>query len=270
MSEVIPQFTYNDSLLHVTVLAEHDPDEWKSAHTANMLTLLGDVQGVDISEQPYGHSITANLSPFLKKAPYTSDDTVKLEKLLASISRLLPYRSETDIGIGLSTISHGGIVADIYPSAQIWFQNEGISQDIRTESSGAMGSVFGVGKTKKAITHWDVAIALDLIEFEVAAFESDEQTTTEKSSLVTLRVPFLQTIGNCACLGSNASERKIYLDNQSPYLYSLESHNVDSLRETLSLILGLGSIAAHLPSEYDEGALFSGVNWRERTFPKNW
>ena len=268
MKEIVPQFTYQDGTLNFFVLPPSGPYSQTETQWATALEQLDALTNVGVTTATTGHIVTADVHPYLQKGVYEEVSYVSMDQMLGLVAGLLPYKSSVDVGLSLSTVGRRGVVTDIHPSVQTWLQDGGLDQDVKVAGARAMCDVYGL-KPAKAISHWDVVAATDAIDFETALWEDHEDATVEKVSVITLNVPFLQTLGDCACLGSNASSRRIYMDDDYADLYSLESHNVDNLRQTLSLIIGLGTIAANMPHSFDETALFKDVSWREQIFPKS-
>jgi len=266
MKEVLPQFLVTDKRLIFTV--PKATDSLDAAHQADMLELLNGLDMTEIQEVDTNMVITADLQPFLRKGVYTDADEKKLKDLLGPINHLFPYKSNRDVAVGLSTIGYLGPVVEIFPSFQTWLQSDAPNVDMLTASSLAMHEVFGL-KPEKSITHWDVNIALENTEFSLVAHIDNEDAVIEKTGGVTLRAPFVQTLGDCACLGSSASNRTIFFHEEYADLYKLEPHNVDNLRQSLSMIVGLGTLASHMPWQFDEANLFGDIEWNEKSFPKN-
>lgn len=267
MKTVIPQFrTVENQLIFCVPKAL---EEAEAVHQAKMLELLDPLPTTEVTEFLGRIVIKADVDTFTKKGVYIDRDGKQIESLLGPVNDLIPFKSAEDVGIGLSMITFSGPVIDIYPSFQTWLETGGGDiNEAFTASYSTMNGIFGL-KPRKSVTHHDIAIGVERTEFSVTAHEEREEAIVEKSASVFLNVPALQTLGNCACLGSNASNRRIFVNDTYADLYSLEPHNVDNLRQTLSMIAGLGRLAAAMPHVYDENALFRDIHWHEEVFPRN-
>ncbi len=74
----------------------------------------------------------------------------------------------------------------------------------------------------------------------------------------------LTTIGNCACWGVSGDDRQRILlpgVNENQRLYDMQPHNVDFARQSLSLVLGVGTLAyaaAHYEGDED---IYANIEW---------
>ena len=265
MQERLSQFQATEERLTVNV--EKSADELEAAHQADMLELLDALDMTTITEHGNVTTITAELDAFRLKKVYTNKDDERIAELLAPISLLLPFKSHTDVGIGLFMMTFAGPVIDIYPSFQTWLHSGGASPDALNESSLAMHRLYNL-KPRKHISHNDINVAFNAIEFSVTTHTDTQEAIIERRATVPMQVPFLQTIGDCACLGSNASNRSIFIGDGYADLYQLEPHNVDNFLQTLSMIVGLGVMVTRMSNEFNETDLFADIEWQEETFPR--
>jgi len=266
MKEVLPQFTYEATQLTFRI----DTDDQITPIEADLLAELETLEGVNVSTTDTGHTFTADLQPLLKKDVYDWADGAFIEKLLGTANILTPYISAHDEVLGLSTIGHDGLNAHIYPSFQTWLEGGGITPEVLQASETAMYSVFGEPWVPpQESNHIVIRAGLDKATFDMLDYQETEEATLERTAKVELTVPWLQSLGNCACLSSDAMDRSIHTDAKYASLYKLKPHNIDNIRQVLSLVVGLGTLAAHAPTTFDETSLFKDVAWNTRTFPKD-
>ncbi|HVX24545.1 MAG TPA: hypothetical protein VG992_04365 [Candidatus Saccharimonadales bacterium] len=266
MKEVVPQFTYQDTVLtfHLENLGET-----VSPVEADLLTNLDACTEVSVTPTKGGHTVKADIQPLLKKDVYDGADLRFIEKLLGSVNVLTPYISDHDEVLGLSTIGHDGLDAHIYPSFQTWLQSDGLNPEVIRASETAIYSAFGEAwQPPKEHNHLVVRVGTDQASFHALDYQDNEDATLERTANMQLTIPWLQTLGNCACLASDGSDRSMHPDGKYASLYKLKPHNIDDLRQVLSLVVGLGTLAAHAPLTFDETLLFKDVEWEVQSFPK--
>jgi len=260
MAEIIPQITYDapELVFHIT---GGDP-------VMRGLDHLDKMTFVSVTEQPTGTVVKADIEMFSKPGVYTGGQEQKLMVWLNGIANMLPLLPQHDEAISIGNISEYGPVAHIYPSLQHWINQDGLHPAIMNTAMRNMAAVMGERfKLQTPESHITVTGHLWPAEFDLTRWRDHGEQSAEGHATVRWNTPFLQTLGNCACLGSDASKRDLFVDNR-PELYAIEPHNVDSLRQTLSLLVGLGTIATNMPKEFEPDDFWGGIEWQEHDVPR--
>jgi hypothetical protein len=191
--------------------------------------------------------------------------------------------SKDDV-ISLEYVMPGGLTLFVHPHFQRWLNGPGLSEQAARACIDAMAGVFGaeVHADTMRNMHYDPTMRIgsgsdaidDFTGFTVASgldnFRVSETVLTPDSVMsrhghVAWQNLRLSTLGNCACMGVDGSDREVYTGSEVAYpeLYRWKSHNVDSAVQTASLLLGAASLAYSAWQYTGREDIFSSVHWSD-------
>ena len=266
-----PQLVCREDVL--TLRTNLGNDDLEAAYQVESVHELDLLPYVEVTTDAQDVTVTADLDALRTKPTYSPDAERRLFSFLSPVSKLLPFRSKDDAVFGVTTIGYSGLSANVYPSLQTWLQSGGMDQDVSNECRQAMLKNMGHkpdSRPQRDSGFMGAAAGTRVSTFRLCQFERTETEFIEKTAGVLLVIPSFQTIGNCACMGSNASDRHIYESDDDAWaeLYKIETHNVDSLHQVMSLLVGIGTLASHVSIEYDETEIFRDISWNTHTVPR--
>ncbi len=200
-----------------------------------------------------------------------------LSTFVGKFARLLPYGPLDNIDrvINIDGLHKTGIQAGVYPQYQKWMNAHGLNEENARATLEAMaipfgedyekevkkGFSFGYYQNGEAANSSGLIVCVRHEDFGVVIEDSEKQEI--KSGRVNWGWTELTTLGACACLGVNGNDREfVPIWDNTKKLYEMTPHNVDTVRQSFSLLLGLGSLAyAATRYEGDEDILDS-VAWK--------
>jgi hypothetical protein len=198
---------------------------------------------------------------------------------LDTVGRLLPSHPEDAIDrvVHPLWLSATGIEAAVYPHFQRWLNTQShLNERVAKETLLAMAVPFGKEReqdVKREFRLYQQRASTDLFEitmydshFGVNTTEETENSYIEKVGSIVWKRLNLATLGNCACLGASAEERgrvNVADNRPRPWLYEMVPHNIDTPRQSLSLLLGLGALAYHTSLYSGQGDILEHADWAE-------
>lgn len=259
------QLTYEAGLLTANVRLQADSLERN--YQLDQVAELAKLSICTVTENDDAISVTAETAG-LSMADYNFRVDSRIGSYLNPLFAAMSYRNDkTDSVVDVDGYRLLGAVG-VHPSFQTWLNDGGLTDDVREDALFAMLRLHG----KNARKHLDdvgfmgIGIGLWPADFTLTDRQSSDLVTAKEGrfSLPTLA---MQTIGNCACLGSSSSNRNIFKDDRTK-LYDLTAHNLDTAHQTLSILVGIGSLAANVPLNAADTALSSAVWGQSRRSPE--
>lgn len=283
MSEVRPNFTYDgeSDILHINSTLDEEPAvATKQLEGVGQLESLG---GVMIEQQANQVNVDIEIVKSLGKYFNNYGDTA-LTEAIRNINAILfsDPQGMTDRVVGMTSWHYIGAHASIFPQFQRWLNSSQLSDEEVRQAIIAMTLPFGEDQTQKAkddftdlgrggYTAWSYRVAVRSETFGLHKQEETDDSFVVTDGRVAWNSIDLSTLGDCACWGPTGEERnRIHLRPDSSKLYDLSPHNWDFARQSLSLVLGLGSLAYHASRHEGREDIFADVEWQEpRIYPKS-
>jgi hypothetical protein len=291
MIELRPQLTFSPEgvLQIVTGLDEHYPsdriepeiDAKIVQHKLGQAEAIGEGEGVEISEEDGIATISVDIEKrfdFRRDSDYSSDD---VDVFLSQLSDVLPFHPIDGIDrvFGLEYLGPNGASGVIYNHFQRFLNSNAITEDTLRHAAIAMTLPFGSDITRR------VRQGLKTFNFEdtlgADGFSSSvhvvpdrfglfkREQTEEQYSEVTGSVPWrwlnISTLGSCACWGAAGDDRErgVTVEEPSLRLYEMSPHNVDVARQSLSLMLGVGTLAYYAAQYKGNEDIYANATWNE-------
>ena len=275
MSEILPQVVYSpNGVLSVRT-------EIRDAYSEETLEHLLERPGTYLDN-------TGTLQVEVKQAVgsdfgHTRNGAIR--DFLDEVGKLLPVYPEdaVDRVVHPLWLSARGVEAAVYTHFQRWLNSQShLNERVAKETLLAMATPFGKEREQDVNRKFDLyqqSASTDLFEvtiydshFGVNTREETDNSYIEKYGRIVWKRLNLSTIGNCACLGVGGEERdrvNVSQNRLKPWLYEMIPHNIDSSHQSLSLLLGIGSLAYHASLYSGQEDILEQVDWAEpRIYPK--
>lgn len=218
-----------------------------------------------------------------KTSIVAGNQSESLGKSLAAISRLAEiFRADRDQIIRLEYITDRGASFTVGRSFQQWIES-GKNEDpsLAREVAKALATPIDGSFVKNVIDMTEdqfkeysfqrYELRFYPGEYELYSTEKTEKFYVEKTAVVEWRWTNLTTLGDCACLGSAAHDRRILVSRMPPeVLYGLLPHNIDYSPQALSLLLGMGSLAYNAAKEPSDTDIIGDIERSEKKIPIEW
>jgi hypothetical protein len=296
MNTIRPQVTYSPEgeLTVVTGLNDGYRDEGDNEDTkqliaafrAEQLENLSSYSGVAVKEfhddvveiripveQSLGHAFNIGGDP-------------EIAGFLKLVNDILPYypRDDFDRVVALEFLGSRGASGVINEHMQRWLNSGEISEEAARSCIEAMSlpimppkelQEFVDVKKDFRFSRYSSGVAADTgmifglrikqDKFTVHKIDIDEDSVNEQIGDATWGNIDLNTLGNCACWGVSGENRSFMnIDRNVPQrLYQMDPHNVDTARQSLSLVLGIGSLAYYAALYQGDEDIYANVAWRE-------
>ncbi len=277
-----------------------DAAQFAKSKIDESLTVAADTYGAEISEPadtPDRYNVTIDLQRALAqhigKEP-DSEDELPIQAFIRTIDRLLPvYPPDTiDRVAGVQFLSANGADGAVYERFQQWLQAGGLNEETSRSALMAMSLPFSqeyqsqvkkhfrftedpenkrYGALADARRHDSMSAQIFVRQRKKQLYKIIERDDAyeEHSGAVVWDSVELMTLGNCACWGGSGVAREMVdVSSGAKRLYEMKPHNVLLGRESLSLLLGLGSLAYHAASG-GQADIFAEAVWKEpNEYPK--
>ncbi len=296
MSEVRPQFTYSPDgeLSIVAGLGEGWHNEDKSPEELAQYRSEQEQSLSELDAQPeievveVGGIAVVSIDVTGRFAhSFNNQGDSDIISFLESLNRLLPFHptDQIDRVFSLDNIYDIGATGVINHHFQRWLDAVGITEEASRSTIGAMALPFGEGFSRRITkdfsylvgddyqhansTSWSVTARSTVFGIEVV--EETPDSITYKDGQVRWSYLDISTLGSCACWGVDGMDRsRLTIDTaESMRLYEMGPHNVDYARQSLSLLLGIGSLT-YLAARYlGREDVFADTEWgRSETHKK--
>ena len=298
MSELIrPQLTFNSEgvLKIITGLNEgfehstYTPEligkavEERREHLAH----LDEENGISVEEEGMIASVSVEVRRrFGKSFNFFETDDSEITDFLTEINNIVPAYplDSVDRVLGLRYISELGSEGIVNQHFQRWLNTQSVTEEVAMQCVGAMSMPFGRSEEKKAkkelnfrsgdgfaqVNGFTYKLNIANSEFGICKSEDTEEGHTETEGKVAWSWLHITTLGSCACWGVPGDDREhVHIRPETKALYEMEPHNVDSARQSLSLILGVGALAHHAALYKGTEDIFAKTEWDQpRIYPK--
>ena len=272
-----PQFTFSpEGELLLRSGNEHlDPDDLIDPIRDEAYERLGALPGVRLGADE--GRLTAHID--LERCiggNFNNQGDEGVERFLILTRRFLPsyLQDDTDRVLSLNVINDRGLVVSVNEHFQRWLNQQGFTEEVAKETVASMALPFGddyIEGTRKDFRYHalegvgELATARGVrVNIRNNEFGLTRETSERyEEATVNWRDADLSTLGDCACLGADAREREhVYTHEGVKQLYEMGPHNVDFARQSLSLFLGLGTMAYHAARYDGTEDIFTGVVWK--------
>jgi|GEM_PF-1286093 len=298
MSELIrPQFTFNpEGVLKITTglnegfeHSTYTPEliekavEKRREHLAH----LDEENGISVEEDGGFASVSVDVRDrFSKSFNFFESDDSNITDFLTGINNIVPLYplDSIDRVLGLRYVSERGAEGVVNQHFQRWLNTQEVTEDIARQCVNAMALPYGEPEEKKAkkefrfrsgegfaqINTLTYKLNVQTEEFGICKSEETDEEHTETEGKVAWSWFGITTLGSCACWGVPGDDRgHIHVQPETKALYEMEPHNVDSARQSLSLILGVGALAHHAALYEGTEDIFTKTEWGQpRNYPK--
>lgn len=298
MSEVTrPQFTFNpEGVLKITTGLDEGYEH--SSYTQELigkateerrehLTHLSEENGISVEEESGIASVSVDVRRrFGKSFNFFESDDSEITDFLTGINNIVPAYplDPVDRVLGLRYVSELGSEGIVNQHFQRWLNTQSVTEEVAMQCIGAMSMPYGKSEEKKAkkefnfrsgdgfaqVNGFTYKLDVATSEFGICQLEDTEEGHAETEGKVAWSSLHITTLGSCACWGVPGEDREhVHIRSNTKALYEMEPHNVDSARQSLSLILGVGALAHHAALYEGTEDLFAKTEWdHSRTYPK--
>lgn len=284
MSEVIqPKCTFSPD--EILTLHVDRSDETRHQRQDAAIDTLLDLPGVDITDDVVRIPVRKALKPCLD---VRSGDRRILGEFLDDVSLLVvsPPEEPSDKVFIPDWLNEHGFNGAVYPHFQRWLNTQtAMNPDVAKTAIAAMALPFGRQYEKdarKVNVRGNRATAAGIIfdytiypkeTFNIHMRHETADAVQETEGTVRWNWLSISTLGNCACMGVDGTDRDyLFMRNGSGVqpLYEMKPHNVDISPQSLSLLLGVSAVAYEASQYEGRESIFADAEWGEvRGYPKN-
>lgn len=298
MAEVIrPQLSFNpEGVLKITTgLSEgfehssytQDLIEKATEKRLEHLAHLDAENGISVEEKSGTASVSVDVRRrFGKSFNFFDSDDSEITDFLTGINNIVPVYpiDSIDRVLSLRYVSERGSEGIVNQHFQRWLNTQRVTEEIAMQCVNAMSMPYGKSEEKKAkkefnfrsgegfahINTFTYKLNVATSEFGICRSEDTKEGHTETDGKAEWSSFLITTLGSCACWGVPGDDREhIHVRPDTKVLYEMEPHNVDSARQSLSLILGVGALAHHAALYEGTEDIFAGTEWGQpRIYPK--
>lgn len=277
--ELAPRFTYSpDGILELR--RQFDGLDY-TGRLFDIRELLDCTPGYSVHEEAVDSVVQVEVDRVLKTDDHISLDSENAMVLLNNLSLFLyfDYEEKRDGIVCLDFWSKHGAEAIIFPHFQRWLNARGLDENASRNCIKAMAYPLGKRAQKEALKEFRFftdnshsgtglnGLSLGVIsvkeKFEVSRFEENDGSFRSENGSVFWNNVTLNTLGSCACWGVSGEERShLLITSDTTRLYEMSPHNVDYAGQSVSLALGIGSLAYDATRYTGEEDIFEGVDWK--------
>ena len=290
MAEIQPQFTYSPDGVLTLDNSSIDLVEWAGNDVLRNLYDLRDLEerrarAMDWMASRPGVEITEGIHPKIEvpireainEAIKGRDNSV-FTTFVGSLSLLTLQQSGPDVHNRVMTIAgigDRGIHVDVYQHFQGWLNNNGLSEEAAKDCTIAVATAYNEEETEEREFQYHnfnngvfagtiaVRIIARLDAFRFQDFHEGNGSTLLRQGEDRWKWLSLDTYGDPSIAVAGETRRKVRYVQDNKKLYRMYSHNIDSARQSLSLLLGLGSLAYHAAQDQQEYDVFKDVAWEK-------
>lgn len=217
---------------------------------------------------------------------FTNTGDPEISKFLELLDGLLPLnpRDNFDRVVGLELLNRRGAGGVTYEHMQRWLNSSSLTEDQAKECLKAMALPIMSAKDLKEFVdiekdfrfyehpHSVTAEARSIFEiqikrshFTLEQFDPNDVASYERRGKALWGNLEMRTLGDCACWGVSGENRShVYIQKDNPQrLYEMSPHNIDTARQSLSLVLGIGALAYYAVQYTGTEDIYADVEWRE-------
>jgi hypothetical protein len=241
---------------------------------------LADLPGAEVSEQEQSSLVTIPVSEALEAA-IAGPSLGSFDPFIGNIAALLPKKGEpgaVDRVITTPILEPTFIRARIYHHFQRWLNQNGLTEDVAFNCISAMATPWGTEAQEQAREDFRYDELPGAFQgssrlLEVIARRDEfgfEQYTRRRRHTVVQRGHGewqwfgLEPYGNECRIGVDGrTRRQVRIAPEISSLYPMYADNLDTGRQALGILLGLGSLA-HAAAEYQgDEEILAGITWEK-------
>lgn len=283
MTEVTPSISYSpEGIFEARIFLDEDD---VASQMSDAVRELGVGPGYEVTVSAQELHFRVAMPVLLGDSPNgeLSDEDARTFIKAAQLFGGFNSDGSKDEVVSLEYVMPGGLTLYVHPHFQRWLNDPGLAEEQSARACiDAMASVFGAeihANTMQSMRYdparrmgsdsnaggdfMGFTVASGLDNFRVSEAVLTPDGVTARHGQVSWQNLRLSTLGNCACMGIDGSDREIYTgsDVGHPGLYRWNSHNVDSAVQAASLLLGAASLA-HTAGQYaGREDIFADVLW---------
>jgi len=280
MSEIslAPQFIFvpeGELILSTSTQSEYPESEQADPIKVVALDKLGAMPGVNTIESNTSLTAHVDIKECLGNS-FNNRGDQKISEFFQIVRALLPgwIEDDTDRVLGVNLLNDRGLNIEVNEHFQRWLNHRGFSEEVARDTVRSMALPFGkenLNRIKKDFEYHAIDGIGEMVEagsFRTIVRTSEfglmkEDSESFKQSTVKWRNTDMSTIGNCACLGVDASQREeVLIQDGVKQLYEMSPHNTEFARQSLSLFLGLGTMAYHATQYNGTEDILAEVTWK--------
>lgn len=282
MREIAPRITYSpEGILELHRTVDEETRE-NSSFLNRRIEMVSNNPGYEVVEDGSEITVRVNIKEELGEADSYFQNP-QADKIIENLN-IFTYFDYTDKRDGVFSIDSwykNGADGKIYPQFQRWLNNGGLSDEVARECIRAM--VLPFDKATKAEVEKDYTYAsqsnssvaeshiLRVVsrreEFRISKFVLDQEIPGYRNGSVEWNWIDITTIGGCACWGPSGEERdSVMITPDFNHLYIMKPHNVDTAVQSLSLVLGMASLAYRAALYEGTEDILANATFSERIF----
>ena len=285
MSDVVPQFTYSPEGLFEVSILPHEQDGPDTIQSRSLGAMEAS-PGAEISTAGSGLvRVTVDVEAALGRS-FNKQGEPDLVRFLAAFKGLTHCYPDDGVDriVGLEVMTDMGAKVSVYVHLQRYLNAQGMDEETGRDIIMAMAQPSGHDYVRKSVrdfaytrihngdsvaSGYDDFVSARTDNFDLHDAEEKETEFLEKAGRVKWRKPDFTAHGDCSCLGVNSNNRRHSLLSSAPRLYELSPHNVDTARQSLALVLGLGALSYHAAMYEGQEDVFTHAEWGEpESYPK--
>jgi hypothetical protein len=251
------------------------------------LAHFSEKDGISVEEENGVASVSVDVRKSLGKSfNFFETDDSEITDFLADINGIVPVLplDSVDRVLALRYVSERGADGAVNQQFQRWLNAQRVTEDVARQCVSAMSMPYGETEEEKAkkefefrsgdgfaqVNTFTYKLNVATGDFGLYRLEDTEEGHEETEGKVAWSWFHIATLGSCACWGVPGDDREhVELRSDTKALYEMEPHNVDSARQSLSLILGVGALAHHAALYEGTEDVFAKTEWGvPRLYPK--
>lgn len=279
MSEIslAPQFIFlpeGELILSTSSQIEYPESERADPIRVVALDKLGAMPGVRTIESNTSLTAHVDINECLGNS-FNNRGDQKISEFFQIVRALLPgwLEDDTDRVLGVDRLNDRDLNIVVNEHFQRWLNHQGFSEEVARDTVRSMAIPFGkenVDRIKKDFKYYATDGVGEMVKagsFRTTVKTSEfglikEDSESFKQSTVMWRDTDMSTIGDCACLGADARQREgVLIQDGVKQLYEMGPHNIDFARQSLSLFLGLGTMAYHATKYNGTEDILAELTW---------
>lgn len=296
MSEVLPQITYTPAGILTIARSDIEIAEYiQASRWGNMINaqyledrreraaeFIGGLPGVEISDGEIPE-IAVPIREALEEPLADPKKRDELEGFLDAISLLTLLKEGEDSQdqvLTFSELNSHRVTAIVNRHFQGWLNNTDIIEEVAKDCIVAMATPYKREEDAEANFSYrqfgDTAIgrsgglevAVRTGQFTIEKYFNRRGTTRKSDGHANWKWLSMDTLGDANMGLSFDSRQRVRHGGEDKKLYRMFSYNIDNARQSLGLLLGLGSLAHYAAQDLNTYNLFKDVKWdRSRAWP---
>jgi hypothetical protein len=288
MMEINPRITYSpERVLEIrTTFPKNVAADWLE----EKVQTVADDPNCDVFESGQGFIVKVNPSAAMHSI--NSTEYMNHDLMEDFVNKIKPFTfsengDNTDGVFSLEFWGQHGGKGVMHPQLQKWLNAKLVTEELARDVFDAMILPYSRDTTQDIAKRYRftensnglsagdgaMSVSLSLADTKVGITQLIEEPAefVQQTGVASWRMPFLSTLGDCACWGVDGHERDLSFRLTAPKarLHKMNPHNIDSYPQSLSLVLGMARLA-YEAAQYDSDVdLIASTEWvKKRHLPK--